>query len=180
MILNYSECIHKYGNQNSLKKALQEKQIFKIEKGIYSTQEFVSDYEIIAKKYPYAVYTLYSAFYIYGLTETIPQYHYLITDKNASRIKNKNIKQLFDNANSLEIGVCKIEFQKCEITLFNKERLLIELIRNKNNMPFDYYKEVLRNYRGIINELDFSMIDDYIKVLPKSKFVNKVLILEVL
>lgn len=39
--------------------------------------------------------------------------------------------------------------------------MLIELIRNKNNLPFDYYKEILLNYRKIISELDIQTIQEY-------------------
>ena len=34
-----------------------------------------------------------------------------------------------------------------EIHMYNKERMLVELLRNKNKLPFDYYKEILENYK---------------------------------
>lgn len=38
--------------------------------------------------------------------------------------------------------------------------MLIELIRNKNTFAFDYYKEIISNYRKIANEIDMSLLAD--------------------
>ncbi len=37
--------------------------------------------------------------------------------------------------------------ESATINIYDKERMLIELIRNKNQMAFDYYKEIISNYR---------------------------------
>ena len=58
--------------------------------------------------------------------------------------------------------------------------MLIELIRNKNKLPFDYYKEILLNYRKVINELDIQAIQEYAFALPKTSMVLETLQLEVL
>ena len=58
--------------------------------------------------------------------------------------------------------------------------MLIELIRNKNILPFDYYKEIIENYRNIIYELDIEKIQEYIKKFPKKDYINNAIQLEVL
>jgi hypothetical protein len=153
--------------------------IFKIEKGIYSDDEYVSDVAVVRMKYPDAVFTLNSAFYFHGLTDTIPQLYYLETDKDATKIKDKKVKQIFDNYGSLEMGVMDMEYDGTIIKIFNKERLLIELIRNKNKLPFDYYKEIIGNYRKLIHELDIEAVQEYALMLPKSNMVMEVIQLEV-
>lgn len=153
--------------------------IFKIEKGIYSDDEYVSDVAVVRMKYPDAVFTLNSAFYFHGLTDTIPQLYYLETDKDATKIKDKKVKQIFDNYGSLEMGVMDMEYDGAIIKIFNKERLLIELIRNKNKLPFDYYKEIIGNYRKLIHELDIEAVQEYALMLPKSNMVMEVIQLEV-
>ena len=47
--------------------------------------------EIIMKKYPNAILTLNSAFYYYGLTDTIPDHYYVATPKS-----NRNIEDVRD------------------------------------------------------------------------------------
>ena len=100
MIFSYAECIKKYGTDYRIKKAIQEGKLYKMEPGIYSDSRCESDTAVIEKKYPHAVFTLNSAFYYQGLTDTVPLYYYLATDKNASKIVDNSVKQIFDNNNS--------------------------------------------------------------------------------
>ena len=39
--------------------------------------------------------------------------------------------------------------------------MLIELVKNKNNTPYDYYKEIIDNYRNIKSELDVYKLQEY-------------------
>ena len=65
------------------------------------------------------------------------------------------------------------------IKIYSKERMLLELIRNKNNMPFYYYKEILNNYRKRVYDLNIQDIQDYANELPKNKMIMETLRLEV-
>ena len=56
--------------------------------------------------------------------------------------------------NYFNLGKTNIEFEGVNINIYDRERMLIELIKNKNNTPYDYYKEIIDNYRKIKNELD--------------------------
>lgn len=58
--------------------------------------------------------------------------------------------------------------------------MLIELLRNKNTMPYDLYKEILLKYRGLVNSLELWRIQEYAEKFPKSKMIKKALDEEVL
>ena len=180
MLYSFNDCIKKYNNQYQIEKKVQEGKLYKIEKGIYSDQKQVSDLGIIAFKYPYAVFTMNSAFYYYGLTDVIPERFYLATNRNATKIHSNNIKQFFYYENILQVGITTIIYQNVKIQIYEKERMLIELIRNKNTLPFDYYKEIIESYRKIIYELDIEKIQEYILLFPKSDYIMNVIQLEVL
>ena len=68
MLFSYKECLDKYGSDYQIKKELAENRLFKIEKGIYSDNEYYSDLELISFKYPEAVFTGVSAYFYYDLT----------------------------------------------------------------------------------------------------------------
>ena len=80
----------------------------------------------------------------------------------------------------LTLGAITIEQDGCNITIYDKERLLVELLRHKSKLPFDYYKEVLLNYREIVDDLDIRLIQDYACEVPKSAKIMETLQLEVL
>jgi len=73
-----------------------------------------------------------------------------------------------------------MEYNNTSIKIYNKERMLVELIRNKNMLPFDYYKEIIINYRRIIEKLDIQLIQEYVYALPKTSMIMEVLEMEVL
>lgn len=104
---------------------------------------------------------------------------YLLTDKNYTKIKDKRITQFFDNNDSLEIGVETKVHNGTEIRIFNRERMIVELIRNKSKFSFDYYKEIIANYRKLIYELDIQAVQEYACQLPKTRLVLDTLQLEV-
>ena len=58
-------------------------------------------------------------------------------------------------------------------------RAFISPLRYKNKLPFDYYKEILGNYRGLLYELDIERIQDYAERFPKSKMISEALEREV-
>lgn len=58
--------------------------------------------------------------------------------------------------------------------------MLIEPLRCKSKLPFDYYKEILLDYRKIMPQLDIQTIQDYAMDVPKSGKIMETLQLEVL
>ena len=145
-----------------LNKAIKNKELFKVDNGLYSDIEFVNPLEIILKKYPNAIFTSDSAYYYYDLTDVIPDYFYLATKRSDSRINDKNIKQIFMPNDLFELGKTQIEIENVKINIYDEERMLVELIRKKNLIPFDYYKEIISNYRRKTDKLDIYKIGEYI------------------
>ncbi len=180
MISNYNECLQRYKNDYQINKALAAGEIFKIEPGIYSDKSFEFETAIIAKKYPRAVFTMRSAFFYLGLTDTIPDKYYLETDKDDAKIRDRRVVQSFDNYGILELGMTMREVDGTFIRIYGYERMLLELLRNKNRLPFDYYKEIILNYRKRIDSMDITLIQDMSEEMPKSEMIINSLELEVL
>lgn len=179
MIYTYDECKERYHTDYGIRKAVADGGLFRISRGIYSDMEMESELDIISMKYPYAVFTLNSAFYYHGLTDTIPDKFYLMTDKDATKIKDRRVKQVYDNYDSLQAGQTEKKYSGTKIRIFDKERMLVELIRYKNRMPFDYYKEIIGNYRKQIYGLDIQNVQEYAMRLPKTRMIMDTLQLEV-
>lgn len=162
-----------------LNKAIENKELFKVDNGLYSDVEFVNPLEIILKKYPNAIFTSDSAYYYYDLTDVIPDYFYLATKRSDSRINDKNIKQIFIPNDLFEFGKTQIEVESVKINIYDKERMLVELIRKKNLIPFDYYKEIITNYRKKIDTLDIYKIQEYISYYKNESSLYDTLMREV-
>ena len=179
MILSYKECIEKYGNDYQLSMAVAEEYIYRVEPGVYSTERYSSELEVIVKKYPYAIFSGEYAFYYHNLTDVIPEKYHVATKAKAAKLTDPRIEQIYTRDDLLHMGVIEVEIHGIKVKMYDKERMLIELLRNKNSMPYDLYKEILGNYRKIIQTLQTWRIQEYADIFPKSKMINKALAEEV-
>lgn len=175
MLYNYSELLTKYQSAYQIQKAVDNKEIYKIEKGIYSDVPNVHYLEIIMKKYPYGIFTSYSAYYYHNLTDVIPNKMYLATDRNNRMIYSNKIKQIRMKDELYNLGKTQIEYEGIKINIYDKERMLIDLARNKNQIGYDLYKEIISNYRKQVNSLDTQKIEEYLQY-----FVNGDKIFEII
>lgn len=121
-----------------------------------------------------------SAFYYHSLTDVIPEKYFLATAKDAHKIGGKRIKQIFHREGQFPIGITTMEYRNFAIRIYDKERMLIELIRNKRALPFDYYKEVVEGYRRIVQTLDLEKMQEYILAFPNQRHIMEAVELEVL
>lgn len=94
MIYSGKEALEKYGTRYNLSKALKNKEIFKLEHGIYSDKDLVNPMIIASKKYLSAIITMDSAFYYYDLTDVIPRKIYVATNRNSNTINDEKIIQI--------------------------------------------------------------------------------------
>ncbi len=180
MILSYKQCIEKFGSDYQLKKEIKAGRIFQKEKGIYSDEKSVSELELIHQKYPRAIYTGESAYFYYDLTDVIPDYHVLATKREDSRIKDDMVRQVFVKDELFLVGKTTMDYRGTRINIYSKERLLIDLMRFKKKMPFDYYKEIIGNYRELTNNMDFFLIEAYAAMFRNGKRIMQDIHLEVL
>lgn len=175
MLYNYNELKNRYKSTYQIRKALKNKKIFKIEKGIYSDISNVHYLEVIMKKYSYGIFTSYSAYYYHNLTDVIPDNIYLATNRNATTINSNKIQQIRMKDELYNLGKTQIEYEGIKINIYDKERMLIDLARNKNQIGYDLYKEIVSNYRNQVNSLDTQKIEEYLQY-----FVNGDKIFEII
>lgn len=175
MVYTYKEILEKYGSRYELEKALKNNEILKLEKGIYSDTDLVNPIIIISKKYPKGIITMDSAFYYYDLTDVIPQNVYLATNRKSKKVKDNRVVQIYMDKDILNYGKTEIIIKGNKVNMYDKERLLIELIRKRASIPFDYYKEIISNYRYISDKLDMYKIEEYVGL-----FKNEVNLFDIL
>lgn len=179
MIYTHKQCLKEKGSAYQVQKAVKAGELYRIEKGIYADTDEVTTIGIISAKYPDAVVTLDTAFYYHGLTDVIPDKYCIATSKHARQLRDPRIRQIFVPDEILNLGVIYMYRSDAAFRIYDKERMLIELLSRKNSLPRDYYKEILGNYRNQIQELDIERIQDYAESFPKHKMISEALSSEV-
>ena len=175
MLYNHNELKEKYKSTYQIRKALKNKEIFKIEKGIYSDVSSVHYLAIIMKKYPYGVFTSYSAYYYHNLTDVIPNKIYLSTNRNSTKITSTKIQQIRMKDDLYNLGRTEIDYEGIKINIYDKERMLIDLARNKNQIGYDLYKEIISNYRKIVDLLDTQKIEEYLQYFVNGNKLSEII-----
>lgn len=80
---------------------------------------------------------------IFIYTDTIPDFYYVATTKNTRKISDERVKQFYENSEAFDMGKTMMNYDGVDIAIYDKERLLVELIRNKRKFSFDFYKEII-------------------------------------
>ena len=165
MILVYEDAVTKYGSLYKVKKAVQNGQLFKLSPGLYATTATVSAIDRIMTSHKKAIFTMDSAFYFLELTDVIPEQMHLATGRHMTRIKLQGVKQYFESPNYYGVGKMNMTFNGSAIRCYDRERMLLELVRHRKKLAFDYYKEIVQSYRQLKDDLDFAKLDDYIGIM---------------
>lgn len=180
MVWSYKECLDRYGTDYRIRQEISAGRLFQKEKGIYTDQDNCSEIEIIITKYPRAVYTGASAYYYYALTDAIPDEHVLATKRTDTRIKDPKVQQIFVKDELFGVGKRTMDYRGTTINIYSLERLLVDLIRSRAKVSFDYYKEIIESYRRIRDRLDYFEVEEYADKFRSHKAIMDAVRLEVL
>ncbi len=174
MIYTHKELLNKYKSNYQINKAVKNGELYKID-DLYSDKKNIHYLEILTKKYPNAIVTSDTAYYYHNLTDVIPRKICIATERNAVRIKDSRIDQSFVIEKYYKLGETKIEYEGVTIKIYSKERLLVNLVKDKNRTAYDYYKEIIGNYRKIRDELDVYKIEEYASVFPNGEKIMEMI-----
>lgn len=179
-VLTYEDALRLTGSKFLLSKAVKDGDLHKLGRGLYSTTEHPDPLVVAHVLYPEGVITMDSALYEHGLTDVVPADVHIATARDATRIKRPGYRQHFAEGGLLDRGATKIEKPDGIVRIYDKERLLVEVMRRQASMPLDYYKEVIGSYRRIAESLDLRLVEDYMALFKRNEFMFDILQREVL
>jgi predicted transcriptional regulator of viral defense system len=168
-IYRYKEVEKMYGSQYKVAAAVRRGELFRVARGVYSRRPGKDSFALIRVKYPYGIIAADTAYYLHGVTDVVPQTIHLATKRNATRIEEDGITQIFVSEKYFEPGKIEIEYDGNKLLIYDKERMLVEALRKSASMPFDYYKEIIASYRRIADGLDYRKIEEYINLYKRSE-----------
>ena len=99
--------------------------------------------------------------------------------RHARPIKDKNIVVSYIDDAIIDSGKTTVKIDNEDVNIYDKERLLVELIRKRNQIPFDYYKEIITAYRKISDKLDMAKLEKYMALFKNEANIGDALLREV-
>jgi len=174
MIYLYKELEKKGYSDYQIKKLVSEKKLFMFQKGAYSTTKEYNYLEYISKKHPNTIFTLETACFCYGLIKKNKSLYKVSTKQKDRKILDEKIKQIFMSDNLYEVGMKNVTYMGFNIRIYDLERLLVEIVRNKTNIEFDTYKEIINGYKKISKLLNRNKIEEYISNFKDPKISYRI------
>lgn len=173
MIYLYSTLTKQGLSDYQIKKKVENKDLYMIDKGVYSTTKDYNYFDFLARKHPNIVFTLETACYCYGLLPDLKEVYYVATKQKDRKIKNENVKQIFVTDHLYHLGISNITFQGVAIRIYDLERLLIDVLRNKVQIEYETYQTIIHSYRRIVGLLNKKRLMEYLPNFKDPKILER-------
>lgn len=121
-------------------------------RGIYVLSgEWTDEYSLLQKKYPKCIFSYGTAMYFWEMSDRVPDPISVSVPQgyNASCVKQcyPTIRVHFTKKQWWEIGITEIcSPQGGKIKVYNKERCICDLIRDKENIEMQIYTQAMKDY----------------------------------
>ena len=180
MLYGYDDMLERYGSAYQIGRAVEAGAVYKVARGLYSDERHPDPMAVACALWPQAVITMDSAFYYHGLTDVVPELVHVATARNSTRIHESWVRQYFMEPVLMRSGVGTIVVDGSTVSIFTRERMMVELLRNAGSLPFDYYKELIGSYRKIADDLDMREVEDCIALYKRADSLFGMMLREVL
>ena len=133
-----------------LTRLIEKKKIERAKRGIYVLpNSFGDEYYTLLYGINDATYSYFTALYFHNLCERVPLKYDVTVKRNygGSLIKNENVNLHYVDESILDLGRTKVKSpQGQEIACYDIERCLCDLIKDKDNLYFEYVKYAFVKY----------------------------------
>ena len=189
MVITYREALEKLGSRYRVRKAVSEGALHPVGRGMYSTSRDEDALAVIAKRYPGAILTGQTALYAHGLVTAPPDRIDLATRRGGTKIRDGAVRQHFIPEGWLGVGRSTVSvdgtelpaegwlgvgrstvlLDGTELAAYDPERMLLELMRSRNKLPYDLYREAVASFRRRSERLDIYRLQDYAEAIPRGE-----------
>jgi predicted transcriptional regulator of viral defense system len=161
-------------NRYFLTKMIERNQINRISRGYYGLVDYNADeyYKIISMSEK-AVFSMNTALYLHNLSDrtplvfdiTVPYYY------GGSLRKNKKVNLYFVKSSVMDLGKTEITSPfGMKIKVYDKERTICDIVKNKNNMDMEIFSKAIKNYI----KSDDKKLNKLMKYAKELKIENKI------
>jgi predicted transcriptional regulator of viral defense system len=150
-VITYKQLSSQGVDSRRIQKLLEEGVFYRVKRGIYEIPEHShSEPVIISSLIPEGIFCLKSALYFHGYTDRTPQVYEISIDRDANKKKvlslNYPVKPVYFSRKILDIGKTTKIFDSGNITLYDKERTICDIVRYRNKIDQEILAKALRVY----------------------------------
>lgn len=161
----------------SIQSYIEKKIIRKVSRGLYIDNNLIEDeFYILQQKFSNIVFSYNTACYLLNLSDRAP-YKIDVTTLNHNNI-SEDLEIHYVAKDKFNIGITEIKSPYGNpIKVYNAERCICDLLKNKNEVDIELYNKIIKNYFKQ-SKKDLETLEEYAKIFNiQEKFEN---IMEVL
>ena len=136
--------------RRALNDMLKDNSVSKIKRGLYRLSDFEQDTSLIEvlNIVPCGVFCMFSAWFYYNLTTTIPHEHHIaVTQNRKIRLpKNPPIKLYYLSEKFHQSGIIQVNIHNQPVSMYDLEKSVCDAVRFRNKVGIDIAIEVVKNY----------------------------------
>lgn len=135
-----------------LRKYMDAGKLERVCKGLYTlTDDIADEYALLQSRSKWAIFSYGTALYLWGLSDRTPHVYDITLPRgaNVSLLKrdNPNLRCHHVGKDIYEIGITEtVSPQGATVRLYDKERCICDLIRNKDQMDMQLYSQAIKDY----------------------------------
>lgn len=139
-------------NRAAIKKYLDLGYLEQVRKGLYTlTDDLADEYALVQAQSSKAVFSYGTALYLWGLSDRTPHFYDVTLPRgtNSSRLKRDNptLRCHYVRQDIYEMGITEAKSpQGAVVKLYDRERCICDLIRDKDQMDMQLYSQAIRDY----------------------------------
>lgn len=163
--------INSFGiNRMAIQKFVECGKLEKVSRGLYSLpNEIVDEYALIQAQCSKIIFSYGSALFLWGMSDITPHKIdvTILQGTNVTKLKNRHSELIchYVNSNLFELGITQTKSPQGGIVkLYDKERCICDLIKNKNKIDMQLFTQAIKEY--------FSKTQNYRKLLKYSKIMD--------
>ncbi|MEG2270270.1 MAG: hypothetical protein RSA18_01545 [Bacilli bacterium] len=175
MLYKYKDIFAILKSDYNIKKEIKKGTLFKFNNGLYGDKQHYSKIEEIVTLFPNAILDGYTALFYLGISSIDSEIIYVSSKVNSTRIHDPHVKQIFKDKNTIFEGVILQVINGCEVKIYDREKMLIHVIKNRNKIKAGIYKDIVNSYRKISNELNKIKLANYLEHEVNKKHIYEIL-----
>ena len=159
-----------------LKKYVNTGKLELVRKGLYTLMDdFVDEFALIQVQSKKAIFSYGTALYLWGLSDCIPHTFDITLPQgaNISRLKKdtKDLRCHYVQKELYNLGITKAQTHlDSTVLLYDKERCICDLIRDKNKVDIQIYTQAIKDYFN--GNVDIGKLLKYSKILKVEEKVR--------
>ena len=162
----------------TLSNMLNDNSVSKVKRGLYRLNNFENDtsWVEVSNIVPAGVFCMFSAWFYYGLTTTIPcENHIAVTQNKKVWVPDYPPIRLYYLSDAFyQLGITQIIADNQSIKIYDLEKSVCDAVRFRNKVGFDITIEVLKNYVRRKNK-NLNRLSEYARTLRIEKIMQNLI-----